>query len=369
MAQIPPLVDLCLYCVCKHLDGYDFLNTLPDFLRQRLCLLFKQEPLFQHHLENLNFSKCTTLSDEEVKSLTSLKNLKQLNVSHCDKLSAMALCHIGQLSTLTILKMSHCPKMSAGLYWVAQLTNVTRLEAAFCEIQDPLVPFLCSLPKLTFLNLMCNRLSDDGCMHLSHASSLTHLSLSMNPLITDKTLETFTTLTNLQSLNLNYCKLLTSEGISKLSKTLGSTLQQLDIIGCDRALNEVKTRPLILLAEDSKIQARMISMVLNRYNFDVEVATNGEMALELFRSNPKYDLILMDVLMPVMDGISCVKQIREYESARGLKRTPIIIQTADTRESQRTICLEAGCDEFLSKPLDRACISLAKALMEASSLV
>jgi PleD family two-component response regulator len=55
----------------------------------------------------------------------------------------------------------------------------------------------------------------------------------------------------------------------------------------------VKQRPLILLAEDSKVQARMISMVLNRYNFDVEVATNGEMALELFRANPKYDLILM----------------------------------------------------------------------------
>ncbi len=55
----------------------------------------------------------------------------------------------------------------------------------------------------------------------------------------------------------------------------------------------VKTRPLILLAEDSKIQARMISMVLNRYNFDVEVATDGEMALEMFQASPKYDLILM----------------------------------------------------------------------------
>jgi len=107
----------------------------------------------------------------------------------------------------------------------------------------------------------------------------------------------------------------------------------------------------------------MITMVLNRYNFDVEVATNGEMALEMFKENPKYDLILMDVLMPVMDGISCVKQIREFESLNGLKRTPIIIQTADNRESQRSICLEAGCDEFLSKPLDKACISLAKELM------
>jgi len=70
--------------------------------------------------------------------------------------------------------------------------------------------------------------------------------------------------------------------------------------------------------------------------------------------------------MPVMDGPTCVKQIREFEGLHGIKRTPIIIQTADNRESQRTICLEAGCDEFMSKPLDKACISLAKELMEVA---
>lgn len=65
-----------------------------------------------------------------------------------------------------------------------------------------------------------------------------------------------------------------------------------------------------------------------------------------------------------MDGLSCVKLIREYEQQKNLKRTPIIIQTADPRESQRRICLEAGCDEFLQKPLDRDCITLAKQLIE-----
>jgi len=107
-------------------------------------------------------------------------------------------------------------------------------------------------------------------------------------------------------------------------------------------------------------------MVLNRYNFDVEIAVNGEMALEMFRANPKYDLILMDVVMPVMDGIECVKQIREQETQKGLRRTPIIIQTADTRQSNRNVCLEAGCDEMLIKPLDKECISLAKELMQIS---
>lgn len=63
---------------------------------------------------------------------------------------------------------------------------------------------------------------------------------------------------------------------------------------------QAKTRPLILLAEDSKVQARMISLVLNRYNFDVEIATDGEMALEMFRANPRYDLILMVRTQPVL---------------------------------------------------------------------
>lgn len=84
--------------------------------------------------------------------------------------------------------------------------------------------------------------------------------------------------------------------------------------------------------------------------------------------------------MPVMDGISCIRQIREYEALHGLKPTPIIVQsgtslacfsphvpTADTRESQRVVSLEAGATEFLSKPIDKTCVSLAKELMEASN--
>jgi F-box/leucine-rich repeat protein 14 len=99
------------------------------------------------------------------------------------------------------------------------------------------VPFIAKLPSLTHLNLMCNRLTDEGCAHFEHLSALTTLNLSMNPLITDKTLSVLAQLTNLQSLNLNYCKLLSSDGLSILSKSLTS-LKQLDIIGCDRALTD-----------------------------------------------------------------------------------------------------------------------------------
>jgi len=362
---VAPLLDLCLFAVCKNVNGTEFLHTLPDFLRQRLTTLFKQEKHFQETLEDLNFSYCPDLNDDELKSLQYLHNLKQLNISHCEKITGISLSYIGNLKKLETLILNHSPHVSLGLFFLSSLQNLVKLEVSFCEIQDPVVPFIIGLENLKHLNLMCNRLTDEGCAKLVHLKNLTFLNLSMNPLITDETLQALSGLHSLTSLNLNFCKLLSGDGISRLSKSLPN-LQQLDMNGCDRALVEVKQRPLILLAEDSKIQAKMIQMVLNRYNFDVEIATNGEMALEMFRANPRYHLILMDVLMPVMDGPTCVKQIREFENLRGLKRTPIIIQTADNRESQKSICLEAGCDEFLLKPLDKACISLAKELMESA---
>lgn len=133
----------------------------------------------------------------------------------------------------------------------------------------------------------------------------------------------------------------------------------------------------MLLAEDNQIQARMISLVLSRYNFAVEIASNGKEALERYQTstqkNPSrkrhsepakkpYDLILMDVYMPLMDGITCVKKIRSYEKENDLPRIPIMIQTCDLHEMKKQ-CLDAGCDEVLAKPLDKTCVEMAKFLI------
>ncbi len=234
---IPSLLDLCLFTVCKHLDGCEFINILPDFLRQRLGLLFKQERLFQDSIQDLNFSHCYSLVDDEVKSISYLRNLQKINLSHCEKLTGIAMSYIGQLTNLRTLCLNHCTKVSLGFYFLQPLTKLNRLEVSFCEIQDPVMPFIALITSLTSLNLMCNRVTDEGCERLQHLNNLTQLTLSMNPLVTDKTLESLSGLTNLTSLNLNFCKLVTSNGIAKLSKSLPS-LKQLDMIGCDRALTD-----------------------------------------------------------------------------------------------------------------------------------
>jgi len=363
VTQTYALKDWALFVVIRTRPGAQYWHLLPELLRSRLPVLFK-EPFFQTGIKALRLADCSSLTDDEVRCVSALRGLEELDLSHNDHLKSDRLFYLNQLTNLKTLQLNHCTKFAPGLNYMMN-ANLTHLEISFCEIEDPLMFTIARMTNLEVLNLGCNRLSDEGCALLGGLTNLKQLVLMMNPLITDKTLESLANLKKLQKLNLNFCKLVTSNGIEILSIALKPTLQQLDMIGCDRALTDAKVRPLILLAEDSKVQARMIGMVLQRYNFDVQVAADGEMALEMFRANPRFDLILMDVVMPVMDGISCMKQIREYEQQNGLKRTPIIIQTADPRDSQKAVCVEAGCDEFLPKPLDKSAIAMAKQLMES----
>lgn len=110
----------------------------------------------------------------------------------------------------------------------------------------------------------------------------------------------------------------------------------------------------ILLVEDNATNALIGARVLRRKNFQVDIAQNGKIALDMFRSNPDlYKLILMDIHMPVMDGVTCTRHIREYENAQNIQnKVPIIALTADTTPRQRRICIEAGCNEYLSKPIN-----------------
>ena len=80
----------------------------------------------------------------------------------------------------------------------------------------------------------------------------------------------------------------------------------------------------------------------------IDVATNGKEALELFGTK-QYDLILMDIMMPVMDGIMATKKIREIE-ATGERHIPIIAVTANALAGDRENCLAAGVDDYIAKP-------------------
>jgi osomolarity two-component system sensor histidine kinase NIK1 len=111
-------------------------------------------------------------------------------------------------------------------------------------------------------------------------------------------------------------------------------------------------RLMILLVEDNLLNQRIVTFSLKKYNHEVVIANNGVEALEQF-SEKKFDVILMDIMMPVMDGLEATTKIREFESKNNVaKRTPIIALTANTMDNDRDKCLSYGMDEFMAKPFD-----------------
>ena len=105
-------------------------------------------------------------------------------------------------------------------------------------------------------------------------------------------------------------------------------------------------RKKILIAEDNESNYRLTEAILKE-EYDLVRATNGEIALTLF-SQEVYDLVLMDMRMPVMDGMTAVKKIRSFNN-----HTPIIAITANAFDTDRIAALEAGCNGFHSKPLNK----------------
>lgn len=110
----------------------------------------------------------------------------------------------------------------------------------------------------------------------------------------------------------------------------------------------------VLLVEDNVVNQRVASKYLERLGCDVRVVSDGKQALQAF-SHAAFDFILMDMQMPVMDGLEATRQIRALESRNArFGRTPIVALTADAMMGTLERCLAAGMDDYLTKPLDIA---------------
>jgi CheY-like chemotaxis protein len=116
----------------------------------------------------------------------------------------------------------------------------------------------------------------------------------------------------------------------------------------------------ILLAEDNLINQKLATRVLNKLGYHVDVANNGKEAVDLL-ANKDYNVVLMDVQMPEMDGLEATKYIRKNHSFQ----PTIIAMTANALPEDRTTCLQAGMDDYISKPINLE--TLVKILKETAS--
>jgi two-component system, chemotaxis family, sensor kinase CheA len=105
----------------------------------------------------------------------------------------------------------------------------------------------------------------------------------------------------------------------------------------------------ILIVDDDIRNVYALTIALEKYEMDIIVAENGREGIEVLRDNPDTDLILMDIMMPEMDGFEAIRQIRQLIEFQTL---PIIALTAKAMKRSREECLEAGASDYISKPIN-----------------
>lgn len=106
----------------------------------------------------------------------------------------------------------------------------------------------------------------------------------------------------------------------------------------------------ILLVEDNLLNQKVVMYNLKKYNYSLTTVDNGVDAIDKFKHNT-FDLILMDIMLPEMDGFEITIEIRKLEKEKHTKKPiPIVALTANTLDNDRDRCLEVGMNDYLSKP-------------------
>ena len=106
----------------------------------------------------------------------------------------------------------------------------------------------------------------------------------------------------------------------------------------------------ILIAEDSESNQMLLSLYFTDSGYSLDFAENGREAVTRFK-NGSYELVLMDIFMPVMDGLDATREIRNFEKERGMRPVPIVAVSANAFAEDRQRSMKAGCSDFMAKPI------------------
>jgi len=106
----------------------------------------------------------------------------------------------------------------------------------------------------------------------------------------------------------------------------------------------------ILIAEDNEVNLKVMQALLSKFDARLLLAKDGRKAVSLFKTR-KIDLILMDINMPLLDGLEATREIRAIERAKGAPQTPIVAVTAHVKPADQHICIAASMNDYLHKPV------------------
>jgi hypothetical protein len=107
----------------------------------------------------------------------------------------------------------------------------------------------------------------------------------------------------------------------------------------------------VLVVEDSIVNQKVAESFLARDGHEVTLAENGQDALDLLTDPNQFDLILMDVQMPVLDGLETTRRLRKREAENGWTRWPVMALTGNAMQEEQDACLAAGMDACMTKPM------------------
>jgi len=121
----------------------------------------------------------------------------------------------------------------------------------------------------------------------------------------------------------------------------------------NRLLTPQKQRRPVLLVEDNLVNQKVACFFLTLFGYEFEVAENGLIAVDAVKNGGDYGLILMDCMMPVMDGYAATTEIRRFEKEKALTKLPIIALTANVFDDDIKHCYQVGMDDYIAKPIDK----------------
>ncbi len=108
----------------------------------------------------------------------------------------------------------------------------------------------------------------------------------------------------------------------------------------------------ILIVEDVALAQKLAKLILEELGHTVHIAETGEKGVDFFKDN-HYDFVFMDIGLPGIDGLEATRRIRQTENQADSGRVPIVALTANYDESKKSVCLDAGMDDFMTKPLTK----------------